>query len=174
MTSVLPLRDRIDHWIENQIGDEMLVPSNSEFRRTLRVSREFQRSTRLPFSSGHMKLAAAENVTAENLPDVLRRVLHKPMKKWLEGRYSDLVTHLGGISLPEGQGSSPELVGVLANVLDVHLVEFTVVLAGKGWIFFAEKPLVADVRGEDMMFEGDLGDFVAATAMLSIVPTVPA
>lgn len=174
MLSSLPLRDRIEHWIESQIDVKLPVPTTPEIRRTLRVSREFQRSTRLPFSSGHMKLAATENVTAENLPDVLRRVLHKPMEKWLEGRYSDLVTHLGGISLPEGQGSSPELVGVLANVLDVHLVEFTVVLAGKGWIFVAEKPLVADVRGENMMFEGDLGDLVAPTAMLSIVPTVPA
>lgn len=113
-------------------------------------------------------------MTAENFLDVLRRVLHKPLERWLEVRYSDLFIHLGSVSLPEGQGSSPELVGVLANVLDVHASEFTILLAGRGWIHVPEQPMAADVRGENVMFEGRLDDLVAATAMLSIVPTVRA
>ena len=173
MPSNLPLRDRIDHWIEDQIDVKLPVPSSTEFRRTLRVWNGLQRSTRLPFSERHMQLAAAESVTAENLPDVLRRVLHKPMEKWLEGRYSELVTYLGGIGLPEGQGGPPGLVGVLAHVLDVHIVEFTIVVAGKGWIHVPKHPLIVDVRGENMMSEGPLDGLVAATSMLSIVPTVP-
>lgn len=119
-----------------------------------------------------MQLAAAEGVTAENLPGVLRRVLHKPMEKWLEGAYSDLVNYLGGISQPAGQGSPPELVGVLTDVLDVHVAEFSIVTAGRGWIHVPEHPLIVDVRGENMMFEGPLDHLIAATAMLAIVPTV--
>ncbi|SDG83646.1 hypothetical protein [Sulfitobacter delicatus] len=174
MPSHLPLRDRIGLWIEGQIDDKLPVPSTPEFRRTLRLWYGIQRSTQLPFSSGHMELAAAECVTDENLPAVLRTVLHKPLEKWLEGTYSDLVAHLGGISLPEGQGSPPLLVGVLSNVLEVHIAEFTVVTAGKGWVSVADDPLVADVRDENMKLQGPLEDLLAATAMLSIVPTVPA
>lgn len=172
MQSTLPLRDRIDHWLEAHIDDKLPVPSNAEFRRTLRVSNGLQQATQLPFSSSHMELAAAENVTAENLPSVLRRVLHKPLERWLEGRYSDLATHLGDISLPEGQGSPPLLVGVLANVRDVHVAEFTIVLAGRGWIHVPEHPLSVDLRGENMICKGPLDHLVAATAMLAIVPTV--
>jgi hypothetical protein len=170
---MLPLRDRIDHWLEAQIDDKLPIPSTAEFRRTLRLWNGLQKATRLPFSKRHMQLAAAEHVTAENLPGVLRRVLHKPMEKWMEGTYSDLSAHLGSVSLPEGQGSPPELVGVLANVLDIHVAEFTIVQAGRGWIQVPEHPLIVDVRSENMMFEGPLSDLVAATAMLAIVSTVP-
>ena len=121
-----------------------------------------------------MELAAAEGVTAENLPHVLKRVLHKPMEKWLEASHGDLVAHLGAVSLPEGQGSQPLLIGVLAVVLDVHAAEFTIVTAGRGWIHVPEHPLSVDVRDGDMIYRGPLDDLVAATAMLAIVPTVPA
>ncbi|WP_394415467.1 hypothetical protein [Sulfitobacter sp. 1A12126] len=172
LKSILPLRDRIDLWLEDQIDDKLPVPSSAEFRGTLKAWNGLQRSTQLPFSERHMQLAAAEGVTAENLPGVLRRVLHKPMEKWLEGAYSDLVNYLGGISQPAGQGSPPELVGVLTDVLDVHVAEFSIVTAGRGWIHVPEHPLIVDVRGENMMFEGPLDHLIAATAMLAIVPTV--
>ena len=174
MPSVLPLRDRIDHWIESQIGDELPVPNNPEFRRNLQVHYEIQRSTRLPFSEGHMQLAAAEGVTDDNLPSVLRRVLHKPRKVWMEGDNVEMAVHLGSLSGPEQYVSPTMLVRVHANVLDVHLAEFTIVYAGNGWISVAEKPLVADVRGDEMRLSGDFDNLIKATAMLSIVPTVPA
>lgn len=174
MTSVLPLRDRIDLWIESQIGEELPVPNNPEFRRNLQVHYEIQRSTRLPFSERHMHLAASECVNDENLQDVLRRVLHKPRKVWMEGDNFEMTITLGCLSGPEQYVSHTELVGVHANVLDVHLVEFTVVYAGNGWISVAEKPLVADVRGDEMRLSGDFDNLIKATVMLSIVPTVPA
>ncbi|TKA84380.1 hypothetical protein [Sulfitobacter sp. 15WGC] len=121
-----------------------------------------------------MKLAAAEGVTADNLPSVLRRVLHKPNRVWLEGKYSDMATHFGALRIAEGQGGPTLLIGAVAHVTAVHTVEFTLVCAGKGWFSVAENPLIADVRGENMKFQGPLNDLVAATAMLSIVPTVPA